>query len=504
MNQIKTALVSVSDKSNLKVLAEYFKKNKTKVLSTGGTFTALKELGVEAYTVSSQTEFPEVMGGRVKTLHPKIHMALLARDGNLEDAELLKEYNIAPFDLLVVNLYPFSKKKNEGVVGDELVEFIDVGGPSMIRAGAKNFSRLVTFTSPDDYELLNKDKIYDLTTRKQLAGKAFKHLSDYDAEVFSWMLDLDKVESKKSEKELRYGENPHQSAKWIFNKDEIGLHQAKILQGKELSFNNLVDLTSAVESLALFTRPTVVSVKHNNPCGIGTAENIEEALGKSLKADPMSVFGGIIALNKELNAACAKKLSTMFLECIIAPGLSAEAKEILSAKKNLRVLEWPALLEGYRPLKDTKRLSGGAAVQTVDPMTTKFSDWKQVSGETPDSDTIKALEFSWKTVGRLKSNAISVCGADMTLGLGMGQVNRVDAVKSSIERWKSFHPTYEDVVVLSSDAFFPFSDSMELIAEAGIKWVVQPGGSIKDDEVIAKAKELGIGMFFTGERHFLH
>ncbi len=500
MKKIKTALVSVSDKSNLEVLAAYFKKNEVKVVSTGGTFVALRDLGVEVSTVSSQTDFPEVMGGRVKTLHPKIHMGLLARGGVPEDMELLESYGVAPFDLLVVNLYPFSKKKKEGVSGEQLVEFIDVGGPSMIRAGAKNFSRLVTLTSPKDYKLLETDSIYDLKERRLLAGKAFKHLSDYDAEVYQWILNSEERE----ETPLRYGENPHQTARWAFNKSEVGLHQAKILQGKALSFNNLVDLTSAVESLALFKEPAVVSVKHNNPCGIGTGLNIEEALKKSLSADPMSVFGGIVALNKELNEACAEKLSTMFLECIIAPSVSEAAKNILSLKKNLRVLEWPILSTGYKPVEDVKRLSGGFALQDVDSMVVDFSQWKQVSGDTPGEEIIKALEFSWKTVGRLKSNAISVCGSDMTLGLGMGQVNRVDAVKSSVERWIKFHPDYKGVVVLASDAFFPFSDSIELIAEAGIKWIVQPGGSIKDNEVIAKAKELGIGMFFTGERHFLH
>ncbi len=347
--------------------------------------------------------------------------------------------------------------------------------------------------------MLEDGAFQDFEVRKNLAGKAFKHLSEYDAEVFSWILN-----SETDSKELRYGENPHQQAKWLFNQSEEGLHQAKILQGKELSFNNLVDLTSAVESLALFTKPAVVSVKHNNPCGIGTGENIETALKRSLKADPMSVFGGIVALNQELNKACAEELVGMFLECIVAPSISTEAKALLATKKNLRVLEWDVLTKGYRPKKDTKRLSGGTAEQTVDSMKTVFSEWKQVSGEQPDDKTIEALEFSWKAVGRLKSNAIAVCGQETTLGLGMGQVNRVDAVKSSIDRWQSFHKDYEGPVVLASDAFFPFSDSIELIAEAGIKWVVQPGGSIKDEAVIEKAKDLGLGMFFTGERHFLH
>lgn len=501
MEKIKTALVSVSDKSNLDVLAAFFKENDVKAVSTGGTYKALKELGVDVVKVSEQTGFPEVMGGRVKTLHPKVHMALLARGGIQEDSDLLKDYEIAPFDLLVVNLYPFSKKKAEGVNGDELVEFIDVGGPSMIRAGAKNFQRLVTLTSPQDYSLLQSGEVFKIEQRKKLAGKAFKHLSEYDAEVFTWLLSED---GETSESRLRYGENPHQEASWVYNKNQKGLHQAKILQGKELSFNNLIDLTAAVESLALFTEPSVVSVKHNNPCGIGSGKDIGAALEKSLSADPMSVFGGIIALNRQLDEDCANQLTKIFLECIVAPSISEEARAVLSKKKNLRILEWADLETGFNNGSDFKRVSGGRVIQNADVVSDDVTSWKQVSGGTPDEQTLSALKFSWKSVARLKSNGIAVTGSDLTLGLGMGQVNRVDAVKSATERWKTFHPEYVGAVALASDAFFPFSDSMELLAEAGIKWVVQPGGSIKDDEVIAKAEELGIGMFFTGKRHFLH
>ncbi len=499
MNKIKTALVSVADKSNLNVLAKFFKKNNIKVVSTSATFSALKKLGVNTVEVCHQTGFPEVMGGRVKTLHPKIHMALLAREGSEEDSALLKENGIKPFDLLVVNLYPFLKKQQEGVKGNDLIEFIDVGGPSMIRAGAKNFLRLVTLTSPKDYSLLETGEVESLKVRKSLAGKAFKHLSEYDRGVFSWLLN----ENKQSNK-LRYGENPHQEGVWLFDKGKEGLHQGTVLQGKKLSFNNLLDLTTAVESLALFEKSTVVSVKHNNPCGIGSGKNIKEALEKSLNADPMSVFGGIVAMNKELDVACAEKLIGIFLECVIAPSVSKEARAVFATKKNLRVLEWPVLIKGYRPEKDQKRISGGVVEQTVDCLQTPFSKWVQVSGETPGAQVVEALEFSWKVVRRLKSNAVSICGRDLTLGLGMGQVNRVDAVKSAIKRWSAFHKGYEGPVVLASDGFFPFSDSIELAAKAGIKWIVQPGGSIKDEVVIQKAKDLGLGMFFTGERHFLH
>jgi phosphoribosylaminoimidazolecarboxamide formyltransferase/IMP cyclohydrolase len=501
VKKIKTALVSVSNKKNLDVLADYLKSENIKVLSTGGTYKALVDLGVEVTKVSEQTGFPEVMDGRVKTLHPKIHMGLLARADHAEDAALLDSHGIAPFDLLVVNLYPFVEKKSSGLSDDELTEFVDVGGPSMIRAGAKGFSRLVTLTDPEDYALLKGGEVLELPVRRMLAGKAFKHICEYDQEVSSWLLNN---ETLKQSKELRYGENPHQKAKWIFDVEKPGVHQAQILQGKELSFNNLVDLTAAVESLALFEKPTVVSVKHNNPCGIGSGKTIDEALKVSLRADPMSVFGGIVALNKTLNENCARDIVDLFLECVIAPEISPEAKKILSEKKNLRVLEWKALGSGFRPFEDFKRVSGGEVTQVADFVESSFDSWIKVSGEDPDIKTREALEFSWKTVARLKSNAISVCGSDQSLGLGMGQVNRIDAVESALKRWKTFHPNHEGPVVLASDAFFPFADSLELIAKAGVKWVVQPGGSIKDKDVVSKAEELGVSMFFTGKRHFLH
>jgi len=501
MNHIKTALVSVSNKQNLDILADYFKSENVRVLSTGGTYKTLESLGVNVVKVSEQTGFPEVMDGRVKTLHPKIHMGLLARSNHKGDAALLESHGISAFDLLVVNLYPFVEKKSSGVPDEELVEFIDVGGPSMIRAGAKSFSRLVTLTDPEDYSLLKSGDVFDLPVRRMLAGKAFRHICDYDKEVALWLSGAD---TKTCSRELRYGENPHQKAEWNFDTSQPGVHQAKILQGKELSFNNLVDLTAAVESLALFQEPTAVSVKHNNPCGVGSGKDIQEALERSLKADPMSVFGGIVSMNRTLDAETAKSLVDLFLECVVAPKISSEARNILEAKKNLRVLEWPDLEHGFRPFEDYKRVSGGQVKQVADMVNFDLSSWIKVAGADPDVETKEALEFSWRTVARLKSNAIAVCGVQQSLGLGMGQVNRVDAVESALSRWKTFHPAYKGPVVLASDAFFPFVDSIELIARAGVKYVVQPGGSIKDKEVVAKAEELGVTMFFTGKRHFLH
>lgn len=494
---IKNALISVSDKSNLEVLADYLIQNKVRAVSTGGTYKALVDLGVKAIKVSEQTDFPEVMAGRVKTLHPKIHMGLLARGSNEEDALVLKENGIDKFDLLVVNLYPFIEKlKDESLSQDQMVEFIDVGGPSMIRAGAKNFNRLLTLTDPSDYKILEGD--IDLVLRKSMAQKAFRHLSDYDNSVSNWLLG-------EKPKSLRYGENPHQQASWTAT-EKVGLHQAKILQGKELSFNNIVDLSSAIETLAQFDANTVVSVKHNNPCGVATSDDVSTAVKKSLAGDPQSVFGGIVAMNSEIDLESAKQLTSLFLECVIAPSISKEAEELFKKKKNLRLLIWPELKNGFQPEKDFKRVSGGLVEQTADQ--SKLIDtknWRVVSGDqTLDDELLKTLKFSWRCCQRLKSNAIAITGLEQSLGLGMGQVNRIDALNMAVERWKRHHSDYNGITVLASDAFFPFADSIEAAKEAGVDWIIQPGGSIKDQEVIDKAKELKINMVFTGKRHFLH
>lgn len=453
--------------------------------------------------VSEITGFPEVMDGRVKTLHPKIHMSLLARQDHADDLKILDQNAIAMIDLLVVNLYPFVEQRQKNLSEKELVEFIDVGGPSMIRAGAKNFERIVTLTRPQDYALLDKEEI-DYKQRKYLSGLAFKHLSDYNEQISNYLLNKDEKNKDEKSASLRYGENPHQKANWVYSTTESGLQNAEIIQGKELSFNNLVDLTAAVETLNLFkNKPTAVSVKHNNPCGVGEGKTIEEALNKSLKADPMSVFGGIVALNSEVNKETAQLLTSIFLECVVAPSITEEAKKIISTKKNLRLLIWPQM-NTFIPSQDFKRVSGGRLFQDVDQVFCSLDEWKQVSGSQVEAEVKEVLEFAWKVVSRLKSNAIAVCGLGQSLGLGMGQVNRVDAVESAIQRWKRFHSDYEGPVVLASDAFFPFADSIKLISEAGIKWVVQPGGSIKDEEVIKAAKDLGVNMVFTGQRHFLH
>lgn len=496
------ALVSVSDKTGLLEFIRPLVEQGLKVVSTGGTAEFLKKNNIDIIDISQWTNFPEVMGGRVKTLHPRVHMALLSREGNAEDIELLKKEGLNPFDLVVVNLYPFEDKPS--------VEMIDIGGPSMLRGSAKNFSRVTVVCDPADYPMILSENI-GLEKRQALAAKVFTHVSSYDAMIARylaaqsgapdfphWSLGAAEHQS------LRYGENPHQPARWLRERGAVsGWHQAKVLQGKELSFNNLLDLQSALETLREFPAPAaVVAVKHNNPCGVAVAESVTEALQKSLSADPVSVFGGIVAINQKVEKADAEILSPLFLECIVAPAYSDEALAIFAKKKNLRILVWPEMMK-HEEKEVARMIDGGVLLQTADQVTEKWSaDWR-IIGENP-SDQIKAdLLFAWKVCAHLKSNAIAVVAKEQSLGLGMGQVNRVDAVKHALERQKQFHPQATNCV-LASDAFFPFPDSIEQIAQAGIRWVIQPGGSIKDEEVFQKAKELKVNLVLTGQRHFRH
>ena len=497
----KNALVSVSDKTGLAEFLKPFADQGMRIVSSGGTAKFLTEKGFDVVKVSEQTGFPEVMGGRVKTLHPNIHMPLLQRSDVPEDQEVLKEYGLEPFDLVVVNLYPFREALQKDLSKDEMIEFIDIGGPTLLRASAKNFKSASVVVDPSDYDWVAQKKELTLEDRQKLAAKVFMHVSDYDLYIANF-LGMREFQGPNLNKELRYGENPQQKGWWL--KDQAsGLHQAKILQGKELSYNNLLDLDAALNALFLFDDPTVISVKHNNPCGVATADNISSALTASLKADPVSVFGGIIALNQEIDLSCAEQLTTMFLECIVAPSISDEAKAKLAEKKNLRVLIWEDMMK-FNPGQNNpvRSIMGGHLEQTPDTVTTTREDWKLVTGELSEEDW-QALTFSWKVCSCLKSNAISVTNKNQTLGLGMGQVNRVDAVEQAFGRAQKFHPDIKDYY-LASDAFFPFPDSIELAHQFGVKAIIQPGGSVKDEAVIAKAKELNIPMVFTGKRHFRH
>lgn len=516
----KNALISTSNKDGLLEFVKPLSQNGTRVVSTGGTSKYLRDNGVKVVEVAEQTGFPEVMDGRVRTLHPSIHMPLLARQSVAEDMQLLEKNNLEPFDLVIVNLYPFEEALKKGVEGDELIEFIDIGGPSLLRAAAKNMDRIAVVCDPNDYTWIAdksaRGEKLSLSDRKRLAAKVFSHTAKYDALISKTLSDeaagdsaagaLAKANScflaGELVQELRYGENPQQKAWWFKNPGAIsGLHEAEILHGKALSYNNLLDLEASVRALRDFKNPAAVAVKHNNPCGIGIGGSASEAIERTLKADPVSVFGGIVAINREVDLASAEKLSKIFLECLIAPAFSEDAIAHLQKKKDLRLLSWPQMMTRPNEL-EFRTVSGGYLLQTPDQATDWLSDWK-VLGESP-SDLIKSdLVMAWKACAHLKSNAISLVSQGTTVGLGMGQVNRVDAVQQAILRMKQHHPSAQQVV-LASDAFFPFPDSVEVIAEAGIKWVIQPGGSIRDEAVISRAKELGVNMVLTHIRHFRH
>lgn len=513
MPQFRRALISVSDKTGLVEFLKPLAKSLS-IVSTGGTARLLKSEGFQVTEVEELTGFPEVMDGRVKTLHPRVYMPILGRLHEKEDQELLKKEKLEPFDLVIVNLYPFEQTLAKKAPLDEMIEVIDIGGPSMIRAAAKNFERIAVVCDPSDYKMLSEAREISPEQRRQLAAKAFFHVSSYDAMIGQYLNPEPNREyaiGGALVQKLRYGENPHQSAFWYRIKGrESGWDQAKILQGKELSYNNLLDLDAALSTVREFDQPCAVAVKHNNPCGVAIGSNLKQAMTHCLKADPVSVFGGIVAVNREVDKDSALALNEIFLECVVAPSFSDEAKESLQKKKNLRLLEWPQMnrlesgadpmIRGARDWR-AQMIRGGFLLQQADRVQAWSNEWKCL-GQKP-SDTVRAdLETAWRVCAHLKSNAIAIVENGTTLGLGMGQVNRVEAVEHAIARMTKFHQAR--TAVLASDAFFPFPDSLEKIAAAGIRWVIQPGGSVKDAEVFAAAEKLGINMVLTGQRHFRH
>ena len=566
----KNALVSTSNKEGLVEFLRPFVEKGMRIVSTGGTSKHLREHGLAVIEVAEQTGFPEVMDGRVRTLHPRIHMPLLARAGVAEDMELLNANGLEPFDLVVVNLYPFEKAAEATMPIDELVEFIDIGGPSLLRAAAKNHERIAVVCEPGDYAWITSRNELSLADRRRLAARVFAHTSRYDS-VIARSLEPENLDHRflagQRVQDLRYGENPGQKAAW-YRSESHGLHEAHVRHGKPLSYNNILDLEAACSMLREFTQPCAVAVKHNNPCGVGIdSRDLRAAAAKALTADPVSVFGGIVALNRIVEKDDAEELSRIFLECVIAPGFSPEAFERLSKKKDIRLLEWPALdasgamsnetvVAGGRGGPDSPKganghrgpdgyagsnaldrvefrsVTGGYLAQTVDrvwswpdepsasvgpsvsrgvgagavdaaPASEARRAWTCV-GERP-SDRVRAdLDLAWKVCAHLKSNAIALAAGGRTVGLGMGQVNRVDAVEQAIVRMRKHHGDLGGDAVLASDAFFPFPDSIDLIAEAGIRWVVQPGGSVRDEAVFARAKERKINLILTHTRHFRH
>ncbi|MEX2785433.1 bifunctional phosphoribosylaminoimidazolecarboxamide formyltransferase/IMP cyclohydrolase [Streptococcus sp. H49] len=513
----KRALISVSDKTGIVEFAQELKKLGWDIISTGGTKTALDKAGIATVAIDDVTGFPEMMDGRVKTLHPNIHGALLARRDSDSHLQAAKDNQIDLIDLVVVNLYPFKETiLRSDVTYDLAVENIDIGGPSMLRSAAKNHASVTVIVDPADYasvleELKNSGETA-YTTRQRLAAKVFRHTAAYDALIADYF--TVQVGESKPEKltltydlkqPMRYGENPQQNADFYQKAlpTDYSIASAKQLNGKELSFNNIRDSDAAIRIIRDFKdRPTVVALKHMNPCGIGQADDIERAWDYAYEADSVSIFGGIVVLNRQVDAATAKKMHSIFLEIIIAPSYTKEALAILThKKKNLRILELPfEAQDASETEKEYTGLVGGLLVQNQDVTKETPADWQVVTDRQPDKQEAAALEFAWRAIKYVKSNGILVANDHMTLGVGPGQTNRVGAVRIAIEQAKD----RLDGAVLASDAFFPFADNIEEIASAGIKAIIQPGGSVRDKDSIDAANKHGIAMVFTGVRHFRH
>jgi phosphoribosylaminoimidazolecarboxamide formyltransferase/IMP cyclohydrolase len=516
---IKVALLSVSDKTGLISFARGLSKRGVKILSSGGTAKALQAEGIAVETVESYTGSPEVMDGRVKTLHPRVHGGILAR-GEV-DRKDLERIGAQEIDLVCVNLYPFEKTvaKPESSHA-EIIENIDIGGPSMVRSAAKNHARVTVVCDPADYDRvlgeLEKSGEVPLALRAELAAKAFAHTAAYDAAISGYLSALG-AEGKKEEYPrfltlpferaygLRYGENPHQTGAFYVERNAPAgsLARAESLGagGKELSFNNLVDVEAALDAVREFDRPAAVVVKHTNPCGVAVASSLDAAYRTARDADALSAFGGIVALNREVDEATAKLLAETFLECVVAPAFAAPALEILRGKKNLRLLATGAWLGPEHASLQMKRVGGGLVVQTRDATAAgEVVRGKVVTKRAPTEDELKSLEFGWRVCKHVKSNAIVLSKGERTVGVGAGQMSRVVSVQIAVEKAGE----QAKGSVLSSDAFFPFPDGVEAAAKAGITAVAQPGGSVKDADVIAAADRLGLAMVLTGVRHFRH
>ncbi|WP_426392454.1 bifunctional phosphoribosylaminoimidazolecarboxamide formyltransferase/IMP cyclohydrolase [Mammaliicoccus sciuri] len=492
---MKNAILSVSDKTNIEDFASKLIENDYKIFSTGGTKKALENAGIEVYSVSELTNFPEIMDGRVKTLHPGVHGGILANRSIPEHLTALKEQDIDLIDLVVVNLYPFKETvKKEDVTEDEAIENIDIGGPTMLRAAAKNFKFVTTVVDPADYneviERIASDKL-DENYRKSLMVKVFKHTNDYDNAIVEFFGNTSET--------LRYGENPQQNATFVKTSNEPNtLAGAKQLHGKALSFNNIKDADATLSLIKKFEQPAAVAVKHMNPCGVGVGASIEEAYDYAYEADSQSIFGGIVALNRPVTKELAEKLHSIFLEVIIAPSYDEEALEVLTAKKNIRLLEID--MTETQDEQEFVSVSGGYLVQDKDSATLTREEMKVVTDVEPTEAQWKALELGWKVVRSVKSNAIVLANDHQTVGVGAGQMNRVGSAKIAIDRAIEMNEN----VALASDGFFPMGDTVETAAKAGIKTIIQPGGSIKDQDSIDMANKYGISMVFTGMRHFKH
>ncbi|MEO6805192.1 MAG: bifunctional phosphoribosylaminoimidazolecarboxamide formyltransferase/IMP cyclohydrolase [Edaphobacter sp.] len=522
LRPVRRALLSVTDKTGLVGFARVLASFGVELVSTGGTAKALREAGLPVRDISDLTGFPEMLDGRVKTLHPKVHGGILHIRENAEHVAAVKEHAIEPIDMVVVNLYAFEKTSQKpGVKFAEVIENIDIGGPSMVRSAAKNFSDVAIVTSVGDYSLLGEEMAANggsLTraTRWRLAKAAFAVTAAYDAGIASA---LESIETPSGAavflrdelpgtvrvidpllKTLRYGENPHQKAALYTDGSGKGVANARQLQGKELSYNNIVDLDACWELVSEFDEPAVVIIKHTNPCGASTGATVVEAYRRALAADPVSAFGGVIGVNREVDGAAAEEIAKLFVEAIVAPSFTVEALERFAAKKNLRLIE----ISPAETSRVLKQVSGGLLVQDADRLRVSEAELQMVTKRKPTAEETRALLFAWRVCKHVKSNAIVYArfseGHGQTVGVGAGQMSRVDAARFGA--MKAILPLQGTVA--ASDAFFPFPDGMETIAGAGATAVIQPGGSVRDAEVIEAADRLGVAMVFTGVRHFRH
>ncbi|TMW71107.1 bifunctional phosphoribosylaminoimidazolecarboxamide formyltransferase/IMP cyclohydrolase [Alteribacter natronophilus] len=508
------ALISVSDKTGIAELAAKLSDEGVEIISTGGTKRAIESAGVPVIGIEEVTGFPEMMDGRVKTLHPRIHGGLLALRDSAEHMGALRKHEIKPIDMVVVNLYPFQETiERPDATFDEAIENIDIGGPSMIRSAAKNHESVAVVVDPSDYgqvvrELQEGEGELTGEFKRKLAAKAFRHTASYDALIAQYMTEQSGDEYPETltvtynkKQSLRYGENPHQQA--AFYERPMGsrtsIARTEQLQGKELSYNNINDADAAVAVVKEFTRPAVAAIKHMNPCGVGIGETIEDAFQKAYEADPVSIFGGIIACNGEVDGATAARMKEIFLEIVIAPSFTDEAREVFSEKPNLRLLTID-FTDAQALEQRISTVSGGALVQDTDTLSFEDVETTIPTKRKPTDEEMRQLEMAWKVVKHVKSNAIVLATEDRTIGIGAGQMNRVGAAKIAIEQAAGS----VEGAVLASDAFFPMGDTVEAAAKAGIRAIIQPGGSKRDQESIDAADEHGVAMLFTGVRHFKH
>ncbi|MDN6583579.1 MAG: bifunctional phosphoribosylaminoimidazolecarboxamide formyltransferase/IMP cyclohydrolase [Enterococcus sp.] len=507
------ALISVSDKTGVVEFTKGLIDAGIEIISTGGTKKVLDDAGLSTLSIDEVTGFPEMMDGRVKTLHPKIHGGLLGRRDLASHLEAMQAQDILPIDFVCVNLYPFKETISKADVTEaEAIENIDIGGPSMLRSAAKNFASVTVVVDPEDYSLvlaeMKSNQATTLETRKRLAAKVFRHTAAYDALIAEYL--TNRVEELEPEKmtltyelkqTLRYGENSHQTAAFYQNARPVSysIASAEQLHGKELSYNNIKDADAAIRIAREFSDPTVVALKHMNPCGIGSGRTIAEAYQFAYEADPTSIFGGILVANREIDLETAEEMHKLFLEIIIAPSFSKEAFDVLSSKKNLRLMTLD-FSNTNSDQQEVVSVLGGLLVQEQDVVTEIPEEWEVATDRKPTDEELKALAFAWKAVKHVKSNAIVVANAHQTVGVGAGQMNRVGSVKIALEEAKG----RMEGAVLASDAYFPMDDSVEYAAQHGIKAIVQPGGSIRDKDSIAMANKYGVAMVFTGVRHFKH